>query len=239
MRSRRGSDGIKAMRAIARACSCPIGGTRKREPDDEPIQATQEEQDIVRTQLRNIERMLASIFGDKYHRQPVSLKVRADAADLIEAHFDGIVGQWNEAVRGIVAASNIDKRPTHERDKPDFSNALIRFITHLRDPEDIDTYIYLRKHCQQGMLARMGPGQFNVVHIALKQVLLNHVRTILDGPKMEAVRDAIDERRLLVSQFYIESRERALRASEEKYRNTINHAPDPMYEIDVQNGRII
>jgi len=64
------------MRAIARACSCPIAGTRKREPDDEPIQATQEEQDMIRTQLRNIERMLASIFGDKYNRQPASLKVR-------------------------------------------------------------------------------------------------------------------------------------------------------------------
>ena len=36
----------------------------------------------------------------------------------------------------------------------------------------------------------------------------------------------------MVSQFYIESREHALRASEEKYRNTIDHAPDPMYEIE-------
>ena len=53
---------------------------------------------------------------------------------------------------------------------------------------------------------------------------------------MEIVRDvvvaAIDERRLMVAQFYIESRENALRASEEKYRNSIDHAPDPMYEID-------
>ena len=48
----------------------------------------------------------------------------------------------------------------------------------------------------------------------------------------EAVVAAIDERRLMVSQFYIESREHALRASEEKYRTTIDHAPDPMYEIE-------
>ena len=53
---------------------------------------------------------------------------------------------------------------------------------------------------------------------------------------MERARDlvvaAIDERRLMVSQFYIESRERLLRESEEKYRNSIDHAPDPMYEIE-------
>ncbi len=46
---------------------------------------------------------------------------------------------------------------------------------------------------------------------------------------------AIDERRLMVSQFYIESREKALRLSEEKYRNSIDHAPDPMYEIDPES----
>ena len=56
------------------------------------------------------------------------------------------------------------------------------------------------------------------------------------GSKGDQLRDiavaSIDERRLMVSWFYIESREAALRASEEKYRNLINHAPDPMYEID-------
>jgi C4-dicarboxylate-specific signal transduction histidine kinase len=66
-------------------------------------------------------------------------------------------------------------------------------------------------------------------------VILRHVSKQLPNDS-EIVRDtvvaAIDERRLMVAQFYIESRERALRASEDKYRNSIDHAPDPMYEID-------
>jgi signal transduction histidine kinase len=94
----------------------------------------------------------------------------------------------------------------------------------------------LNRDCQEGMLARAKPSQFNFFHIALKQVILNLVRAKLRGRHMELVRDvvvaAIDERRLMVAQFYIESRENALRASEEKYRNSIDHAPDPMYEID-------
>ena len=60
---------------------------------------------------------------------------------------------------------------------------------------------------------------------------------------MERVRDvvvaAIDERRLMVSQFYIESREQLLRASEEKYRNSIDHAPDPMYEIEPDTWKVL
>ena len=92
-------------------------------------------------------------------------------------------------------------------------------------------------------MARANPAQFNLVHIALKQKILRHVRLTLRGRKMELVRDAvvaaIDELRLMVSGFYIESREAALRASEEKYRNSIDHAPDPMYEIDPESFAII
>jgi PAS domain S-box-containing protein len=93
------------------------------------------------------------------------------------------------------------------------------------------------------MLARAKPSQFNVIHIALKQIILDHVKSTMSGPSMERVRDlmvaAIDERRLMVSQFYIESRERLMRESEEKYRNTIDHAPDPMYEIEPHTWNVM
>jgi signal transduction histidine kinase len=115
-------------------------------------------------------------------------------------------------------------------------NSLIRFIAHLRDPDDLRTYVHLRRDCQEGMLARLSPSNFNVFHVALKQVILEHLRNNLRGARLDLVRDtivaAIDERRLMVAQFYIESRERELKASEDKYRNSIDHAPDPMYEID-------
>ena len=87
-----------------------------------------------------------------------------------------------------------------------------------------------------GDAPRAQPSQFNTIHIALKQIILKHIYASSRGKKGDQLRDiavaSIDERRLMVSWFYIESREAALRASEEKYRNLINHAPDPMYEID-------
>jgi len=177
---------------------------------------------------------LSRLWGPTiWSRTPECIQIRDEAADLIDKHFDGIVDQWGESISYIIHGhSKYDESGR----KDNMVNSLIRFVDHLRDPDNICTYVYLRRHCQEGMLARAKPSQFNVIHIALKQIVLNHVKSAMTGPAMERVRDlmvaAIDERRLMVSQFYIESRERLMRESEEKYRNTIDHAPDPMYEIE-------
>jgi len=186
--------------------------------------------------LASIEKMLAGLFGTAYDRGPIAMQARKTAAALADSHFDDIVARWAR----VMEQSFEDSHTLH---RPSLANALARFIGHLRDPDDIRTYIHLRRHCEEGMLARAKPSQFNVFHIALKQVILDLVRQDHRGRKMELVRNtvvaAIDECRLMVAQFYIESRENALRASEEKYRNSIDHAPDAMYEIDPQSGIVL
>jgi signal transduction histidine kinase len=205
---------------------------------DSSIEATPEDLEQIRCQHCRIKSMLAGLFGSAYDGGRESLQARATAADLIEVHFDEIVEQWTNAV--VQAMEPTSQRPlidgTTRPSRETMANALVRFIGHLRNPDDLRTYIHLRRHCQEGMLARAKPSEFNVFHIALKQVVLSHVRRRRKSRRMDLVRDtvvaAIDERRLMVDGFYIESRERALKASEEKYRNSIDHAPDPMYEID-------
>jgi PAS domain S-box-containing protein len=217
-------------------CCCTQNSAKPHCTTDAPIEATPDELELIRGQMMVIEDLLSRLFGPEvYSRGPESLDTRRGAAELIEDHFDGIVEEWTQAVMTIIpGGSDDDARPVRLRGE--LSNALIRLILHLRDPDDLRTYVHLRKHCQEGMLARAKPSEFNTVHIALKQVILRHVGATLQGEHVQRVRDAvvaaIDERRLMVSQFYIESRERMLRASEEKYRNSINHAPDPMYEIE-------
>jgi PAS domain S-box-containing protein len=221
---------------LSLACGCcrPSKSKGRRETNDARIEATPEELQTIRDQLAEIELSLSRLFGPTtWSRTPECLQIRAEAADLIDRHFDGIVAEWGESIMTIIHGhSKYDEGGR----KDNMVNSLIRFVDHLRDPDDICTYVYLRAHCQEGMLKRAKPSQFNIIHIALKQIILKHVKSTMTGPAGERVRDlmvaAIDERRLMVSQFYIESRERMLRESEEKYRNTIDHAPDPMYEIE-------
>jgi signal transduction histidine kinase len=208
-------------------------GTEMRAPLDAPIQATPEELGAIRAQLGSIENALSALFGADYRRGPESQRSRRAAADIIDRHFAPIVQEWTAAILGMFDERSLQK---YREIPQNCANALIRFIENLRDRDNLDTYVYLRRHCQEGMLSRVRPSEFNVLHIALKQTILTRVRAALKGPRMERVREAvvaaIDERRLMVSQFYIESREHALRGSEEKYRNSIDHAPDPMYEIE-------
>jgi signal transduction histidine kinase len=221
---------------LASLCSPNAAKSRKhcsarppRRATDQPIEPLPGELENVRTTLAETEKMLAGLFGQVYDRGPLSMEARAKAAAIVEDQFDGVVEAWARAVEQTF-------EEYYKLDRVSLANALVRFLDHLRDPNDVATFVHLRRHCHEGMLARAKPSQFNIFHIALKQVILNLVRSELRGRRMELVRDvvvaAIDERRLMVAQFYIESRENALRASEEKYRNSIDHAPDPMYEID-------
>ncbi len=218
----------------ARVCCQPSKTLVKRVPTDSLIEGTPEELDAIRLHLEKINKLLRGLFGPIYSDEPESLRARSDVADLIDQHFDAIVSEWEEAIGAIFGLPTVNREPGEA--SPDLVNSLIRFIAHLRDPNDLQTYVYLRKHCQHGMLKRAQPSQFNTIQIALKQIILKHIYASSRGRKGDQLRDiavaSIDERRLMVSWFYIESREEALRASEEKYRNLINHAPDPMYEID-------
>jgi signal transduction histidine kinase len=231
--SQKSASGAPHKKPTADGAAAGTAGTSLRSPSDVMIQATPEELAAVRAQLRTIEKALSALFGSDYRRGSESQRSRRIAADIIDRDFEPIVQEWTAAIRGMFDESYVP----HNKDLlRNCANALIRFIQNLRDRDDLATYVHLRRHCQEGMLSRVRPSEFNVLHIALKQIILKRVRTALKGPQMERVRDcvvaALDERRLMVSQFYIESREHELRASEEKYRTTIDHAPDPMYEIE-------
>src|ERR1700682_5214428 len=155
-----------------RICCHPNKNPVKRVPTDASLQGTPEELDAIRLHLEKIEKLLRGLFGPIYSDEPESLEGRSDVADIIEQHFDAIVSEWEEAIGAIFGLPTVNREPGEA--SPDLVNSLIRFVAHLRDPNDLQTYVHLRKHCQQGMLSRAQPSQFNTIQIALKQIILKH-----------------------------------------------------------------
>ncbi len=214
------------------------------QPTDAEIVASPEDQEAIRAKLKTIRSILEPLFRGVYGSEPSARRIRRRLAQIIDRGFDEIVDRWANAVRQIECAENGSGLVKEVGDiELSLRNALARFVAYLRDSRDIRTYIYLRYHCQEGILARASPCGFDAIHIALKQILLDHIRAQVKGGSVRRLVDAtvaaIDERRLMVSQFYIESREKALRASEEKYRNAIDKAPDAIIDVDPDSGIVL
>ena len=127
-------------------------------PTDSPIEPTPDELQQIRTQLGAIRRMLARLFGCAYDDGRVSRQARARAAELINANFDEIVEQWASAIEQMLRPGSTQddltpfQKVAHAKQRPNretMANALSRFVGHLRDPDDLRTYVYLRRHCQE------------------------------------------------------------------------------------------
>ena len=113
----------------------------------------------------------------------------------------------------------------------DIEVALRRWVRHIEDPEDIDTYIYLRNHARRGFISQ-------VPRLALPQRPDEDVP--LDGGRhppalrrrqprrrelLALLGQEFQERILHITDFFVEAREEELREQEASYRQSIDNAP--------------
>lgn len=124
--------------------------TRLHQPTDEPLSVSDQERAAIRAELDKIRLMLEPLFPGVYGCAPVALRVQRQAADLVDRNLEEIAKQWANAVEQInrvecneVSVAELDDLEVSLR------NALCRLVSHLRDPQDIETYVYLRKHCRR------------------------------------------------------------------------------------------
>ena len=126
---------------LSLACGCcrPSKSKVHRETNDPPIEATPEEVQAIRDQLAEIEQSLSRLWGPTiWSRTPECIRIRGEAADLIDKHFDGIVEQWGESIAYIIHGHS---KYDQDGRQGNMVNSLIRFIDHLRDPRQ---YLHLR-----------------------------------------------------------------------------------------------
>jgi PAS domain S-box-containing protein len=123
--------------------------------------------------------------------------------------------------------------------------AVLRWIRHIADPKDIETYVYLRSHARRAFISRFPPSRFLSGQMRIRQFLAERLRQAYarDPDKREALlmllQQEFQERLLHISDFFVEAREEELRAQEASYRKSVDHAPAAIFKLDYQFGTIL
>jgi PAS domain S-box-containing protein len=123
--------------------------------------------------------------------------------------------------------------------------ALERWIRHIADPGNIETYVYLRSHTRHSFIARFPASRFLSGQMKIRQILAGKVREAYTAApdKCEALlallHQEFQERLLHISDFFVDARSEELRERETSYRKSVDFAPAAIFKLDYQLGTIL
>ncbi len=126
----------------------------------------------------------------------------------------------------------------------DIRDALERWIRHIADPNDCDTYVFLRSHARRGFISKWPASRFLSGQIKTFQLFGDHLRRRYADDRahraelMTLFEQECDERILHITDFFVAAREEQLREQEATYRRSIDNAPAAIFRIGWDDGTI-
>jgi len=126
----------------------------------------------------------------------------------------------------------------------DITEATRRWIHHVADPEDCDTYVVLRSHARRGFISKFPASRFLSGQIKIFQLMGDGLRQRYAGDRahraelLALFEQECDERILHITDFFVEAREEELREQEATYRRSIDNAPAAIFKIAWEDGAV-
>jgi PAS domain S-box-containing protein len=163
--------------------------------------------------------------------------LRGKLADFMETRLDEVVRIWAES---IGTALEIDSSGIAAL-ADDMREAQARWLAHIRNPDDVETYAVLRDHARGGFISRHPPSRFLASQIKIRSILVDlmwrDLRAQEDLPEMLALLDQeVWARVLHITDFFVEAREQDLAKQSESYRRSIDSAPAIILNVDAETG---
>jgi len=124
-------------------------------------------------------------------------------------------------------------------------DALVRWVHHIEDPENIDTYCYLRSHARRAFISQFPASRFLSSQMKVRHILVEYVRAAYTDDRekrdqlIALMQQEFQERILHISDFFVEAREEELREQETSYRKSYDNAPAAIFKVDHQFGTIL
>ena len=120
-----------------------------------------------------------------------------------------------------------------------------RWIRHIEDPENIETYVYLRSHARRGFISQFPPSRFLAARCSCgrswRSTSAARTTTIATSATRcwRCWQQEFQERVLHITDFFVEAREEELREQEASYRKSVDNAPAASSCCDPEYGTIL
>ena len=189
--------------------------------------------------LSRIERYMQGCTLLRFPRAKSAL--RDELARVLEETLPDVVAGW---VGHIGPAFGISQAQWPDLSR-DIEIALARWIRHIADPEDCDTYVYLRSHARRGFISKFPASRFLSGQIKVFQLMGNAIRRRYAGDQprraelLALLAQEFEERILHITDFFVEAREEQLREQEATFRRSIDSAPAAIFKIDSESGAVL
>ncbi len=130
------------------------------------------------------------------------------------------------------------------RIKADQQAAFDRWARHVGDPENLETYLFLRSHTRRGFIAQFPASRFLAAQMRFVQLLAEDLQREYahDPARARALTALLEQefaiRILHITDFFVEAREESLLEQEASYRHAIDHAAACIFMAEASDGRI-
>jgi PAS domain S-box-containing protein len=189
--------------------------------------------------LKRIEGYMRACALLTYPRTPSPL--RSELATFLVGRIPEAVDDWIRRVGPALGIAEWEWADVRES----MRDALVRWVRHIEDPENIDTYCYLHTHARRAFISQFPASRFMSQQMKMRQILADYLRETYrhDPDKREALlallQQEFQERILHIFDFFVEAREDEMREQEASYRKSVDHAPAAIFKLDIEFGTIL
>ncbi|MFN8543278.1 MAG: ATP-binding protein [Candidatus Binatia bacterium] len=171
---------------------------------------------------------------------PGRADLRRELAEFMPRATAAVIDAW---MRDVGGALGIPERDWPQL-KADQAASVDRWARHIANPEDIETYTFLRRHARDGFISHFPASRFLVAQMRFTQHLTDALRreyaddTARGDQLVELLAEEFRTRMLHITDFFVEAREQELLAQEAAYRRAIDRAPAAILMVDAREGRV-
>lgn len=170
----------------------------------------------------------------------VKSRLRSELVAFLTDKLDEAVGEWVALIGSALSIPQADWDEMRQW----MRDGLTRWVQHIGDPENIETYVYLRQHARHAFISGFPASRFLAGQTKLYHILCAHLRQAyrFDREKREQLLTLLaqefQERILHICDFFIEAREEELREQEASYQKAVDNAPAVIFRLDQEIGTI-